>query len=745
MLERAIHYYKLINRPGKAEDSKSFRVAVLIAVLISVFAAVSNEAVGIGVGIPVMAGVILGSYFSWKYRRRPNLLLKFFLTILLLVVFAFFWTELSSSIFDVRYPLVRLFLWLQVLHSFDLPTRRDLDFSLISATILMAFAGSLSTSTSFIYLLVSFFVVSLFALCSGHISYLRSSVQVFAQSKGRTKTKAVAFLSILMIPIALAFFVTLPRLPGFSGYLPFSYLKGKPGSFEGLIRNPGYSRIPEGFPSKPLPFNPKQYAGFSRFLDLRMRGVPDDVILMKVRSDHPSYWRGTAFDKFIGKGWINTETKYEDVYSNELPITVTYPAERERYPVRELVQTFFIERKMPNMIFAAYFPRDIFFPTRIVKVDSLMTVLTPDILSPGLIYTVVSEVSSATPEMLRSAGKIATHKLPEDIKKRYLQLPQISPEIIKLANEIVKDVFSDYDRLIRLSTYLKDNYSYELVPPRQGNEENSLEFFLFRAKRGNCEQFATAMAVMARVLGIPSRVAVGFDTGTFNPLTGYYEVSARDAHAWVEAYFPVYGWITFEPTPGWSRPEAFSGRTNTWSGFAFFKFIGRALGKVIPSRWLRGFTGAIGVLGRAIAEATGGIAGVILKHWKGIILVTIITSLLGFFFLLKRLRRKEVIEMDELSVIFMRLVKALEEIGFPRKPSQTALEFTSLAGEAFEIKEIREVGEIFTRARYSKGEPSLSDTARLKRITDEVYNKLKGELRHKRFGKTNKRFSAGEN
>ncbi len=85
--------------------------------------------------------------------------------------------------------------------------------------------------------------------------------------------------------------------------------------------------------------------------------------------------------------------------------------------------------------------------------------------------------------------------------------------------------------------------------------------FLFERKQGHCEYFASSMAVMLRTLHIPSRVVNGFVSDEFNDLTGNYVVRARNAHAWVEAYFPGYGWVTFDPTPdsasgtpeGWGR------------------------------------------------------------------------------------------------------------------------------------------------------------------------------------------------
>lgn len=74
-------------------------------------------------------------------------------------------------------------------------------------------------------------------------------------------------------------------------------------------------------------------------------------------------------------------------------------------------------------------------------------------------------------------------------------------------------------------------------------------------KRGHCEYFATAMVILLRSIGIPARLVTGYAAGDYNPLTGYFEVRRLNAHAWVEAHFPEYGWVTFEPTPSFELPK----------------------------------------------------------------------------------------------------------------------------------------------------------------------------------------------
>ncbi len=95
-----------------------------------------------------------------------------------------------------------------------------------------------------------------------------------------------------------------------------------------------------------------------------------------------------------------------------------------------------------------------------------------------------------------------------------------------------------------------------------------VDFFLFDMKKGYCDHFASAMAVMARSVKVPARVAVGYASGTLDGLLGEYVVRDEDAHAWVEVYFPGYGWVEFEPTPN-------QGRFDRWLGSEGSEDFGR--------------------------------------------------------------------------------------------------------------------------------------------------------------------------
>ena len=134
----------------------------------------------------------------------------------------------------------------------------------------------------------------------------------------------------------------------------------------------------------------------------------------------------------------------------------------------------------------------------------------------------------------------------------------------KLAEQITAAQATSYDKAAEIERYLQTNYGYTLQLPRTVPRD-PLSEFLFVRKRGHCEYFASAMAVMLRTLNIPSRVVNGFRTSEFNDLTGNYVIRASSAHSWVEAYFGDQGWVSFDPTPAAALPEK-----TTWNRFLLY-------------------------------------------------------------------------------------------------------------------------------------------------------------------------------
>ena len=169
-------------------------------------------------------------------------------------------------------------------------------------------------------------------------------------------------------------------------------------------------------------------------------------------------------------------------------------------------------------------------------------------------YEVTSAISSAGPEELRGASS----KYPAWVQERYLQLPLDLPQRVNdLAARVVGGVHTPYDKASAVENYLKSNYPYNLrVDPPPFNADG-VDHFLFTLREGYSEYFGSTMAVMLRTVGVPARLAVGYTTGDEIGEEDLFSVTDSHSHAWVEVYFPDFGWIPFEPTPGKSLPGVY--------------------------------------------------------------------------------------------------------------------------------------------------------------------------------------------
>ena len=167
--------------------------------------------------------------------------------------------------------------------------------------------------------------------------------------------------------------------------------------------------------------------------------------------------------------------------------------------------------------------------------------------------TMVSHISVSTPEDLRNSSQ-EYHGF---IKDHYLDLPKDMPSrISNLANQITYEKTTPYDKAVAIENHLRSGdyiYSQKISTPPVGND--GVDYFLIVSKAGYSDYFASAMTVMLRDLGIPSRLATGYSSGSYDSKNDMSTVKDSDSHGWVQVYFPGYGWIDFEPTPNWERPS----------------------------------------------------------------------------------------------------------------------------------------------------------------------------------------------
>lgn len=302
--------------------------------------------------------------------------------------------------------------------------------------------------------------------------------------------------------------------------------------------------------------NPKGLGGgassrvtVSPLVDIRSRLVnQSDLEVFQVRSPEPSYWRLTSLDRFDGRIWSSSG-------SFETAATTLPAPESTRLAVETFDQTFLLAALGAIWLPTAYEPRAL--DTNGVKVlyeprSATLIVDRSADTSDGMTYRVTSSSPRITAADL--AGAAGTVR--EEIRADYLGLPSdFSPAVRRLATDLTARASSPYTAALALQNHLR-TFVYDLGVPA-GHSDDVLEEFLFTTKRGYCEQFAGAFAAMARSIGLPARVAVGFTQGERDSadLT-LFHVRGEHAHAWPEVYLAGAGWVSFEPTPGRGQPFA---------------------------------------------------------------------------------------------------------------------------------------------------------------------------------------------
>jgi len=276
--------------------------------------------------------------------------------------------------------------------------------------------------------------------------------------------------------------------------------------------------------------------------------------LFTVRSSAPAYWRMLALPNFDGSGFAPDPTAATQDVSGDAPLTDASAADPSVLAGSErLTQTFTAVSDLGlQWLPMAYPPVRVDVDRDVTWASETGTANLEDPLDAGGSYTVDSYVVQPTPDQLRLEEFPTVAQDPRDTA-----LPTDTPvELSAIARTWTEGEPTVYDQVVAIQEHLRNgDYTYDLSVPAR-DSSFSLVDFLTITRKGFCQQFASAMAVLLRTQGIPARVAVGFTPGTLDPTTGLYTVGTDSAHAWVEVKFPTYGWLAFEPTPGRANPAA---------------------------------------------------------------------------------------------------------------------------------------------------------------------------------------------
>jgi len=299
----------------------------------------------------------------------------------------------------------------------------------------------------------------------------------------------------------------------------------------------------------PLYLRGSHFVGFSNEVNLGATGslASDPTPVMRVEPLDGAnlaglHWRGVALYYFEGRRWSAPQPGARVLTSQGQGLHLGH--ERRVDEGRRLRYRVTLEPLATDALFLAGQPEQVQGRFKRLVFTETGDLHVPDAPSQGLRY----EAQTWLPDRDRLRPSDVIELSSERFQQRYLQLPQLDPRVGELKDRIVDGARRPLRKARRIEAYFKEQFGYALELPSEEHDD-PLAHFLFERREGHCEYFATSMALMLRQEGIPSRIVNGFYGGVRNELTGMQVLRSADAHSWVEAYIPGYGWLEFDPTP----------------------------------------------------------------------------------------------------------------------------------------------------------------------------------------------------
>jgi transglutaminase-like putative cysteine protease len=452
-------------------------------------------------------------------KRMPPLLSSrgaFYLSCVYIFFFLFDTFMLSGSFIPAAIHLV---LFLELAKLYQEKTDKDYLYLIILSFLQVLAASSLTIDMSFVATLFLFLVALISTLMSFDMFRSERRAQGQGQQAGVPLTGMSLWATVWIILIAIALFFTIPRVG--TGY--FSRADTNALLLSGFTDTVQLGEIGQVKLSSAVVMHARQISG-----------IPFEVLK----------WRGIALDAFDGRNWYKTDRR-------RTPLRRTPNGEYRVAPVGSSGEftryEILLEPIATTTLFGPHQVRSFSGRLQGVEVDTEDSAY----LRFQTLRRVQYEVLSEVPDRKKWGSETSSEEtpIPPEILSKYLKLPgDTDPRIAELAQRITARGRSTIEKATLVEGYLKQNYQYTLnltwTPGPQ-----PVSTFLFSAKVGHCEYFASAMAILLRSAGVPTRIVNGFLMGEYNPVGGDYIVRQSDAHSWVEVYVPGRGWLEFDPTP----------------------------------------------------------------------------------------------------------------------------------------------------------------------------------------------------
>jgi protein-glutamine gamma-glutamyltransferase len=691
----------------------------------------------------VLASIgVLYKGFRWLRSNRPELshrtatwLVVCYVGFFPLDTFYFSRIFVASSANPALYAAllgaVHFLLFVMLVRLYSAATDRDALFLVMLAFAAILASAVLTVDTSF---LVLFFVFLLFGVATFVGLEMRRGANgaiappVEAQERQLTRALSLAAVSVAAGAMVLggALFFSFPRFS--AGYLSRASMR------------------------------PSLMTGFSDDVELGQIGEikKNSAVVMRVKTGKPVgdpmlRWRGIALSTFDGKRWSTLHHQAAGVAPNpDGWIYVGDPVQRPDDLATGLQYEVLLQPLATDTIFA---------PANAVSVKGnfsgansyggwtprrsyVFRDFTGSLFNPYRNYEQLRYYGfSRLPRVDAAKLRSASTEYSEGVREIYLQLPALDPRILQLSKTVTARAPTAYDKAIAIEAYLRSRFTYTLtLTGKPGNDP--LAHFLFETRAGHCEYFASAMAIMLRTLGIPSREVNGFLPGEYNDLAGDYIVRASDAHSWVEVYFPGNGWVTFDPTPAAVEDFGFFSRvgqyldwmelswnewvinydfahqmqmaqlvqrdTRSWTDSTRAWFAGE---QSKSKRWVKSLLGRNGAFGFVLPLA--------LILFLVALRYDLLQAAVRRLRLYWQLRAPESEQANPLlaSRLYAELLRVLERRGFARPASQTPLEFAVAMSEPSLAPAVQEFTQVYSRSRFGD---VPCDTLLLRELLEQI-------------------------
>jgi hypothetical protein len=592
---------------------------------------------------------------------------------------------------DFLTATIHLVCFLAVVRILSAQTERDYFFVKLIAFLEMVGASVLPANLSFFVFLALFLIFGVATFASGEI---RRSLEA---SSGPWRTPPEAFsprlagatavtvLGILMITAGLFFVLPRTARAAFRHLVPDKY--HLPG-FSTEVRLGQIGEIQQ----QSTPVMRVRVEGVTRPLELK--------------------WRGTALTDFNGEKWFNGAPRTEILRVKEGLLQLADNRQRWRKGMR-IAYEVHLRPIASDVLFFAGVPEFVRLNSRLVLRTSTNTFRLGYRTGESVRYYAYSFLEEGAYEEAPSLSR------PE--WETCLRLPAQDPRVMELAKRVTADARSDVQRAEALEHWLRREYSYTLELP-EAAPNDPVAHFLFTRRKGHCEYFASSMAVMLRLLRIPARVATGFQSGTFNPISGWYLVRTSDAHSWVEAWLPERGWTTFDPTPPvldipaatlWSRMALYIDAAEVfWQDWVLSYDLDRQIqlaasmeesGSGAGQAWLTRMGELVRSMERALAGLSWKSAGLLLGS---VLLAAGLGALLfaGWRAAEEKVRRKRIERGDVLqsdaTVLYARMLAILARRGYAKPAWFTPLEFSRVLPPSEGAGLVREITTAYNELRF---------------------------------------------